>query len=211
VERRLAAILFTDVVGYTALMGRDEAAGRRVRAQVERYHGSWIEEKGDESLSVFPSALEAVNCALALQAELEGDSELSLRIGVHLGGVTLEGGRVYGDGVNVAARIRPLAEPGGIAVSDPVRDSIKNQPGISALSQGKPELKNVSESVTVWSLPAGAMTLMMLINRDLRRGPGVHQGLQRQRLNVSTAATTRPCAHASPAGGVPGRPGGSPA
>jgi class 3 adenylate cyclase len=104
VERRLAAILFTDVVGYTALMGRDEAAGRRVRAQVERYHGSWIEEKGDESLSVFSSALEAVNCALALQAELEGDSELSLRIGVHLGDVTLEGGRVYGDGVGAINR-----------------------------------------------------------------------------------------------------------
>jgi class 3 adenylate cyclase len=111
-ERRLAAILFTDVVGYTALMGRDEAAGRRVRArheslvraQVERYHGRWIEEKGDESLSVFPSALEAVDCALALQAELEGDSELSLRIGVHLGDVTLEGGRVYGDGVGAINR-----------------------------------------------------------------------------------------------------------
>ncbi len=133
VERRLAAILFTDVVGYTALMGRDEAIGRRVRArhewlvraQVERYHGRWIEEKGDESLSVFPSALEAVNCALALQAKLDGDPELALRIGIHLGDVTLEDGRVYGDGVNVAARIRPLAEPGGIAVSDSVHDSIK--------------------------------------------------------------------------------------
>ncbi len=158
VERRLAAILFTDVVGYTALMGRDEAAGRRVRArhealvraQVERYHGRWIEEKGDESLSVFPSALEALNCALALQAELEGDPELSLRIGIHLGDVTLEDGRVYGDGVNVAARIRPLAAPGGIAVSGPVYDSIKNQPGISAVSQGEPELKNVATPVTVW-------------------------------------------------------------
>ncbi len=117
-ERRLAAILFTDVVGYTALMARDEAAGRRVRArhdalvrtQVKRYHGRWIEEKGDESLSVFSSALEAVSCALALQAELDGDSELVLRIGIHLADVTLEDGRVYGDGVNVAARIRPLAE-----------------------------------------------------------------------------------------------------
>ena len=164
VERRLAAILFTDVVGYTALMGRDEAAGRRVRARheslvrahVERYHGRWIEEKGDESLSVFPSALEAVNCALALQANLDGDSELALRIGIHLGDVTLEAGRVYGDGVNVTARIRPLAAPGGIAVSDPVYDSIKNQPDINAVSLGEHELKNVSAGVTVWAVTGSA-------------------------------------------------------
>ncbi len=164
VERRLAAILFTDVVGYTALMGRDEAAGRRVRArheslvraEVERYHGRWIEEKGDESLSVFPSALEAVNCALALQAELEDDPELSLRIGIHLGDVTIEDGRVYGDGVNVAARIRPLAEPGGIAVSDPVHDSIKNQLDINAVSLGERELKNVSAAMTVWAVTGRA-------------------------------------------------------
>ena len=137
--RRLAAILFTDVVEYTALMGRDEAAARRVRVRHEdlvrehvgRYHGEWIEEKGDESLSVFPSALDAVHCALAIQAELAQSSGLELRIGIHLGDVTIEEARVYGDGVNVAARIRPLAEPGGIAVSGPVYDSIKNQPNIS--------------------------------------------------------------------------------
>jgi class 3 adenylate cyclase len=164
VERRLAAILFTDVVGYTALMERDEAAGRRVRsrheslvrAQVERYHGRWIEERGDESLSVFPSAFEAVNCALALQAELDGDPELALRIGIHLGDVTLEDGRVYGDGVNVAARIRPLAGPGGIAVSDSVHDSIKNQPDINSVSLGERELKNVSAAMTVWSVTGSA-------------------------------------------------------
>ena len=164
VERRLAAILFTDVVGYTALMERDEAAGRRVRArheslvraQVALYHGRWIEEKGDESLSVFPSTFEAVNCALALQAELDGDPELALRIGIHLGDVTLEDGRVYGDGVNVAARIRPLAGPGGIAVSDPVHDSIKNQPDINSVSLGERELKNVSAAMTVWSVTGSA-------------------------------------------------------
>ena len=86
--RRLAAILFTDVVEYTALMGRDEAAARRVRARhedlvrehVSRYHGEWIEEKGDESLSVFPSALDAVHCALAIRAELAQSSGLELRI-----------------------------------------------------------------------------------------------------------------------------------
>ncbi len=163
-SRRLAAILFTDVVGYTALMGRDEAAARQVRTrhealvrkQVSRYHGEWIEEKGDESLSVFPSALEAVNCALAIQAELARSAELELRIGIHLGDVTVEGGRVYGDGINVAARVRPLADPGGIAVSRPVYDSIKNQPDIEVRATGKHTLKNVTAPVEVWSVTGSA-------------------------------------------------------
>ena len=88
-----------------------------------RYHGQWIEEKGDESLSILPSALDAVNCALAIQAQLTGDPELTVRIGVHLGDVTIEGDRIFGDGVNVASRIYPLADPGGICVSGPVCDS----------------------------------------------------------------------------------------
>ncbi len=106
-ERRLAAIMFTDIVGYTALMARDEEAGRRardrheavVRPLVERYHGGWIERTGDETLSSFPSALDAVNCALAVQAELDGDADLRLRIGIHQGDVTFDAGGVSGDGV----------------------------------------------------------------------------------------------------------------
>jgi TolB-like protein/class 3 adenylate cyclase/Tfp pilus assembly protein PilF len=163
-ERKLAAILFTDIVGYTILMGRDEVAGRRVRARhealvrplVARYHGRWVEEKGDESLSIFPSALDAVNCALAIQAQLERDDELSVRIGVHLGDVTLEAGRVYGDGVNVASRIRALAQPGGIAVSGPVCDSIKNQANVESASLGEQTLKHVAEPILVYSLTGTA-------------------------------------------------------
>ena len=159
-ERRLAAIMFTDIVGYTALMGRDEAAGRRVRERheavvrplVDRYHGEWVEERGDESLSTFVSALEAVSCALAIQSELAGDAELSLRIGIHLGDVTVEGGRVFGDGVNVASRIREIARPGQIFVSEQVHDSIKNQPDLGATSEGQRALKNVARPVSVYSV-----------------------------------------------------------
>ena len=159
-ERRLAAILFTDVVGYSTLMGRDEAAARRVRTrheslvreQITRYDGQWIEEKGDESLSVFPSAVQAVGCALAIQTELARDAGFQVRIGIHLGDVTLEDGRVYGDGVNVAARIYPLAEPGEIAVSGSVHDSIKNQPGVEVVCKGEQTLKNVAAPVVVWSV-----------------------------------------------------------
>ena len=164
-ERRLAAILFTDVVGYTDLMGQDEEAGRRVRArherlvreQVKRFLGQWIEEKGDESLSIFSSALDAVHCALAIQKRLVGDRDLQLRIGIHLGDVSVEDGRVYGDGVNVAARVRPVAEPGGVCISQPVRDSIRNQPHLVATSLGVLELKGVAEGVELFTVAGEAI------------------------------------------------------
>ncbi len=106
--------MFTDIVGYTALMAESEERGLRarerhralVRPLVEKYHGEWIEETGDESLSNFHSAVDAVNCALAVQTELESDPELQLRIGIHLGETLVEESRVYGEGVNVASRIR---------------------------------------------------------------------------------------------------------
>ena len=137
-ERRLAAIMFTDIVGYTALMARDEEAGRRardrheavVRPLVEKYHGEWVERTGDETLSAFPSALEAVNCALAVQAELDGDPDLRLRVGIHQGDVTFDASGVSGDGVNVAARVRPLAEPGRVCISDEVYHSVRGRTGL---------------------------------------------------------------------------------
>ena len=142
------------------------------REHVSRYHGEWIEEKGDESLSVFPGALDAVHCALAIQAELAQSSGLELRIGIHLGDVTIEEARVYGDGVNVAARIRPLAEPGGIAVSGPVYDSIKNQPNISVRALGERSLKNVAAPVAVWFVGGTAGTPEARVDRTKLRNYG---------------------------------------
>jgi TolB-like protein/class 3 adenylate cyclase len=159
-ERRLAAIMFTDIVGYTALMARDEEAGRRardrheavVRPLVERHSGKLIEAAGDESLSRFPSALDAVTCALAVQDALREDDELRVRIGIHLGDVTFEGERVSGDGVNVAARVRPLAEPGGICVSDQVQQSLRGRTDLEFASLGEQELKNVGRPVGVYAV-----------------------------------------------------------
>jgi len=156
-DRRLAAIWFSDIVGYTALMGRDEQAGLRVRERhrsllrplAARHHGKIVDENGDELVAVFPSGLDAVSCALAAQATLRDDPELSLRIGIHLGDVIFEGGRVYGDGVNVASRIRPLAEPGGVAVSEPVFDAVKNQAGIEGTPLGTHQFKNIARPLAV--------------------------------------------------------------
>jgi class 3 adenylate cyclase/TolB-like protein len=159
-ERRLAAIMFTDIVGYTALMAESEERGRRVRGRhvaavrplVERYHGEWIEQTGDESLSTFGSAVDAVNCALATQAALRDDPELRVRIGVHQGDVAFEDGRVLGDGVNVAARIRPLAEPGGVAISDEVQHAVQNRENVATRSLGQHELKNVRRPIEVFAV-----------------------------------------------------------
>jgi adenylate cyclase len=152
--------MFTDIVGYTALMAESEEKGLRVRERhralvrplVERYQGEWVDETGDESLSSFHSAVDAVNCALAVQAELRGDSELRLRIGIHLGETLAEGGRLYGDAVNIASRIRPLAEPGGVCVSDEVQHSIRNQPGLETTPLGEHALKNVGRPVSVYAV-----------------------------------------------------------
>jgi len=154
----LAAIMFTDIVGYTAAMAESEAQGMHLRrlhrkvvkTQVKRYGGEFIEETGDETLSSFPSANNAVNCALAIQETLHEGDELTVRIGIHLGDVMRQKRRLYGDGVNVAARIRPLAEPGEICISEEVQHSVNNQSNIETLSIGPHDLKNVPRPVSVY-------------------------------------------------------------
>lgn len=160
--RRLAAIMFSDVVGYTAKMAASERAGLRarerhrrlVRPLVERHGGEAVEARADEFLSLFPSALEAVRCALAIQAELESDLDLELHVGIHLGDVLLDGEEISGDGVNIAARICALSEGGGIRVSEEVYQAVRNQPDIEARALGKKPLKNVGRPVRVFAIGA---------------------------------------------------------
>jgi class 3 adenylate cyclase len=159
-ERRLLAIVFTDVVGYTALTERDEASAVRVRERhrelvqtlVKQFEGEVVDATGDESLSIFPSALRAVDCALALQGALRGHSDLRLRVGVHLGDVLRRGGEVIGEGVNVAARIRPLAEAGGIVVSEPVYQMVRSRAHVRARPLGARSLTGVALPVPVYAL-----------------------------------------------------------
>jgi TolB-like protein len=163
-ERKLAAIMFTDIVGYTALMAESEEKGLRVRARhrallrplVEKYHGELIEARGDESLSVFPTALDAVNCALVIEEQTRGEPDLKLHIGIHLGDVVVREGEVSGDGVNIAARICALSTDGGLCVSGEVYRSIRNQPGIHAEARGEQKLRNVPEPVAVYSVEGSA-------------------------------------------------------
>ena len=164
-ERQLLAIMFTDVVGYTALTERDEAAAVRIREAhrelvhtlVKQFDGEVVDATGDESLSIFASALRAVDCALALQGALRSHPDLRVRIGIHLGDVLRKDGEVIGEGVNVAARVRPLAEPGGICVSEPVYQMVRSRAHVTARALGARALKNVEQPVAVYALASEEM------------------------------------------------------
>ncbi len=135
-ERRLAAIMFTDIVGYTALMGSDEdkafqviRKNRRIhKTLIEKYKGEWLKEMGDGTLASFYSSSDAVRCADEIQ-NLSKQEDISLRIGIHEDEVVFSGGDVYGDGVNIASRLESQAANGAICISGAVYKNIKNKPG----------------------------------------------------------------------------------
>jgi len=160
--RELAAIMFSDIVGYTALMGRDEREGLRavhehrahLRAVLPQFNGRLIGEIGDGTLSSFHSAVDAVHCARELQATLVEDPELRLRIGIHVGDVVFTDKTVLGDGVNIASRIHELAPPGGCCISERVYEEIRNKPEIQVKDLGEQHLKNVARPIRAYALTA---------------------------------------------------------
>lgn len=159
-QRQLAAIMFTDMVGYTALMQTDEKQARANHLRhkkvfdesVAAYNGRVLMYYGDGTLSIFSSALDGVHCAIRIQQQLLQSPKVDLRIGIHTGDVTLEEDGVYGDGVNIASRIETLAVPGGIFISEKVLDDIRNQKDILATEVGYFELKNVLEPIHVFAI-----------------------------------------------------------
>ncbi|MBN2290223.1 MAG: adenylate/guanylate cyclase domain-containing protein [Candidatus Glassbacteria bacterium] len=159
-KRKLLAIMFTDIIGYTDLMSKNEQTAIRVlrknrktiKSFLKRYGGEWLKEIGDGTLSSFPSVVNAVNCALAIQRSLKSDPEFSIRIGIHMGDVVIDGSDIYGDGVNIASRLEPLAQPGGICISGRVYNDIRNQPGLETVYLGKRRLKNVPQSLKIYNI-----------------------------------------------------------
>jgi TolB-like protein/class 3 adenylate cyclase/Tfp pilus assembly protein PilF len=162
-EHRLAAIMATDVVGYSKLMQSDEAGAlaalaafrEATRNQVKRHRGRIANTAGDSVLAEFGSAVEAVSCALALQETLANEPEgkdLQIRIGVHLGDVVDSGGDLFGTAVNIAARLEGIAQPGGIVVSAAVRDAIAGKLAASFTDLGPTPLKNIEEPLRAFAL-----------------------------------------------------------
>lgn len=161
--RRLAAIMFLDIVGFSAMMSRDDEAAtarvvafhRRVEALIGTHHGRVVDTAGDSVFAVFDSIVDAVECAGAVQRGLATDDDTILvRIGLHFGDVLVEGETLYGDGVNIAARLEDLAPPGGIAVSDVVYQEVRNR--LPFVDGGSHTLKNIDRKVRVYRVPPEA-------------------------------------------------------
>src|SRR5215217_4290010 len=158
--RQLAAIMFTDIVGYTASMGEDEQKAfellnknRQIQKPIiETYNGNWIKEMGDGILASFHAVTDAVLCACTIQQACAAVPGLKLRIGIHLGEVVFENGDVFGDGVNVASRIQAIATPGGIYISEQVHNNISNKKEIASRFIKEEHLKNVKEAVRIYEV-----------------------------------------------------------
>lgn len=158
--RQLAAILFTDIAGYTGMMQVDEQKAVQViqhyhtalEKWVNHFNGRIVNNYGDGSLCIFSSAVHAVQCAIELQKELRTDPVVPLRIGLHIGEVIFEEDKALGDGVNVASRIQSLGQPNTILISAEIHDKIKNTPSITSQSLGLFDFKSIHKPMEVFAL-----------------------------------------------------------
>ncbi|HET6768470.1 MAG TPA: tetratricopeptide repeat protein [Chitinophagaceae bacterium] len=168
--RQLAAIMFTDIVGYTALMGNNEQKAFSIlnknralqKPIIEQYNGRWIKELGDGVMASFNTVSDAVNAAIKIQQTCNSSKEFQLRIGIHLGEVVFENDDVFGDGVNIASRIQALAPPGGIWVSEAVHHNVANKNNIETVFVKNEPLKNVKEPVRIFQVKAEGIAAPVL-------------------------------------------------
>lgn len=166
-KRQLAAIVFTDIVGYSAIMNADEERARQIRDRhravfqecTETHGGKILQYYGDGTLSIFQSSVEAVESCIEIQQALQEEPRIPLRIGIHTGDIILDEEEVYGDGVNVAARLEAACLPGGILVSAKVHDDIKNHPDIHCKALGKHQFKNISDPVELFAITNKGLTI----------------------------------------------------
>ncbi|MGA8060356.1 MAG: adenylate/guanylate cyclase domain-containing protein, partial [Candidatus Binataceae bacterium] len=175
-ERKLTAILCADVHGYSRLMEGDEEATlatltahrKIIDSLIEQHHGRFVNSAGDSVLAEFASVVEAVNCAVDIQTALKTENvklpperRMEFRIGINLGDVMVEGDQIYGDGINIAARLESLADPGGICISDTVHVQIRNKLALNYQDLGAQRVKNIAEPVRVFRVlpePGAATT-----------------------------------------------------
>ncbi len=165
IERKLAAILSADVQGFSRLMGEDEEATLRTLnacrevtdSLIQQHRGRFVGSAGDSVLAEFASVVDAVQCAVAIQRELKirnaevpAHRRMEFRIGINLGDVMVDGEQIYGDGVNIAARLQALADAGGICISGTVHEHVKNKLALNYEDLGEQVVKNIAEPVRVW-------------------------------------------------------------
>ena len=168
-QRKLAAIMFTDIVGYSALMSKDEKKALKVleknrdihKSAIQQFTGEFIKEIGDGTLSIFQTSSDAVNCAKAIQEVCCRESMFSVRIGIHISEIVVIENDVFGNGVNIASRIEAAGEPGGIYVSERVYEDIKNKTDINAVFIEEKILKNISHPVKIYSISTGQQEIIL--------------------------------------------------
>ena len=173
-ERKLTAILSADVEGYSRLMGEDEEATIRTLTSyrqvmgtlIPMHRGRVVDSPGDNLLAEFTSVVDAVKCAAIIQttlrmenADLPQNRRMEFRIGINLGDVIVEGERIYGDGVNIAARMEGLAEGGGICISATVFDHIKGKVSVNFEDLGPQQVKNIAEPIRAYRAVLGSGTV----------------------------------------------------
>ena len=166
-NRRLSGIMFTDIVGYSAVMGKNESAAMKLleehknisRPIIEKYNGKILKPQGDGYMIDFSSVVDAVRCAMDLQKEFSNynsdkteDEKIRLRIGIHMGDLIIKDNDIFGHDVNVASRIEKLSDPGGICISQTVYDQIKNKVEIDTLEIGETELKNIEDKINIYKV-----------------------------------------------------------
>ncbi len=211
-QRRLAAIVSADVVGYSRLMGADEtgtlAALRAHRAElidarIADFGGRIVKTMGDGLLLEFPSVVDAVQCVVEVQqamagrnAAVEQNRHITFRVGVNLGDIIIDGDDILGDGVNVAAHLQEIAEPGGIAVSQRVHDEIRDRLDAQFANDGELALKNIARPLQIWRWSPGSSGLQTGggTGTGLPAGAGyaVHRGAAlRQYVGQSGTGTVR--------------------
>ena len=176
--RRLVAIMFADMVGYTALMQEDEQRAKQMRGRhrnvlegsILKHGGKVVQYYGDGTLSIFGSAVQAVNCAVNIQQEMNKEPRIPLRIGLHVGDIVYDEEGVYGDGVNIASRIESFSVPGGILISEKVFDEIRSHPELRAESLGEFELKNVKRPMEIYAMAVEGLAVPSAVELMSRTG-----------------------------------------
>jgi class 3 adenylate cyclase len=192
-KRKLAAIMFADVVGYSRMMASNEERTLELLKDFENIcspiisdnEGMIIKKVGDELFCEFSSAKQAVDCALAIQEAIQPyndsrpkDFKLQVRIGIHVGDIVLRDGDVFGDGVNVASRIQPFSSPGGICISSAVKEAVSSHPNYNIKSEGQQELKNILEKHTLFRVETGYEDEIISVK---------HSTISKKRIYIMTA------------------------
>jgi len=160
IERKLAAIMFTDIAGYTESMSKSESNTLNLlekkrsilKPLLKEYKGTFVKEIGDGTLSYFESAVNAATCAVKLQEMTYDDKEMNIRVGIHIGDIVFKDGDVFGGGVNVASRLESIAPEGGVCVSKSVYDELSNQDDFDGIELGLQSLKGVGRLIEVFGL-----------------------------------------------------------